>query len=280
MHRNTACRYTASTAVFILSASSPSTRRRCSRLWNHGSITCAFPFATRATFQSSTPRSLISATHSSFAKIAIPMPTASVTRTRSARALRAACSHATAAASGCAPPSARFIISSRRASPCPAPSRARGESDLVGELATRLTQLWSATADLQWNPDDDKIQKGGILFHYQRDQQHLFNAGYRFRRGELDQSDFSLLWPINPQWQFVGRWNYSYRDHRPLESLAGLQYDSCCWTFRITSRRYVSSTAGDTSRALYLQLELKGLAAIGQSVDEVLERGILGYRPR
>ena len=159
-------------------------------------------------------------------------------------------------------------------------SPARGESDLVGELATRLTQEWSATADLQWNPDEDKIQKGGILFHYQRDQQHLFNAGYRFRRGELDQSDFSLLWPINPQWQFVGRWNYSYRDHRPLESLAGLQYDSCCWTFRITSRRYVSSTAGDTSRALYLQLELKGLAAIGQSVDEVLERGILGYRPR
>lgn len=156
----------------------------------------------------------------------------------------------------------------------------RGESDLVSELAARLTARWTATANLQWNPDEDKIQKGGVLFHYQRDSQHLFNAGYRFRRGELDQSDFSVLWPINPRWRFVGRWNYSYRDRRPLEALGGLQYDSCCWTFRATSRRYVSSAAGDTSRALYFQLELKGLAAIGHSVEELLERGILGYRPR
>lgn len=155
----------------------------------------------------------------------------------------------------------------------------RGESDIAAELTSRLTQRWTAMADLQWNPDVGQVQKGGILLHYQRDQGHLFNAGYRFRRGMLAQSDFSMLWPITSQWRFVGRWNYSYRDHRALENLVGLQYDSCCWAFRVTSRRYVSAIAGDSSRALYLQLEFKGLAAIGHSVDDLLESGILGYRP-
>lgn len=157
---------------------------------------------------------------------------------------------------------------------------ARGESDLIGELSSRVTQTWTAGTQLQWNPDDGRVEKGSVQLRYQRDARHLFNAGYRFRRGELDQTDFSLLWPLGRQWQVVGRWNYSLRDRRGLETLAGLQYDSCCWAFRITSRRYVNSIEGDTSQALYLQLELKGLASLGKSVDEVLEHGILGYRAR
>lgn len=156
----------------------------------------------------------------------------------------------------------------------------RGESDLIAELTTRLTTRWTATANLQWNPEAEQIQKSGVQFHYERDHRHLFNAGYRFRRGELAQSDFSVFWPLGPQWQFVGRWNYSYRDNRVLETLAGLQYDSCCWAFRATSRRYVSSFLGDSSQALYFELEMKGLGSIGQSIEDVLERGILGYRPR
>lgn len=156
----------------------------------------------------------------------------------------------------------------------------RNTSDIVGEVTTRLNALWSATSNLQWDPENTQVQKGSVQLHYQSDRQHVFNAGYRFRRGELSQADFSTLWPLRRQWQFVGRWNYSLRDHRVLESLAGLQYDSCCWVFRVTSRRYVSSIGGESSRALYFQLELKGLGSIGQSIENVLEHGILGYRPR
>ena len=48
---------------------------------------------------------------------------------------------------------------------------------------------------------------------------------------------------------------------------------------RVTHRRYVSDLSGDSSRSLYLQLELKGLGSIGNSAKGVLENGILGYRP-
>jgi len=132
---------------------------------------------------------------------------------------------------------------------------------------------------MQWNPDIDKVDEGAFQFRYALDDRHLFNAGYRFRRDQLTQTDLSFLWLLNPRWQLLGRWNYSQRDHRPLETLAGIQYESCCWIFRATTRRYVSDVAGDSNRSLYLQLELKGLANIGQSAENVLESGILGYRP-
>lgn len=160
------------------------------------------------------------------------------------------------------------------------PLPSRGESDLVGELSTRLTARWTASGSLQWNPDADETERAAVQFRYQGERQQLFNAGYRFRRDELDQTDLSLLWPLRQRWQFIGRWNYSHRDQRVLETLAGLQYDSCCWAFRATTRRYVNTVSGDNNQALYLQLELKGLANIGNSVEDVLEHGILGYRAR
>ncbi len=157
---------------------------------------------------------------------------------------------------------------------------ARGESDIVGELSARLNAQWTVATSLQWNSDVDDTERAAVQFRYQGAQRQLFNAGYRFRRGELDQTDLSMLWPLQRQWQLIGRWNYSHRDERVLETLAGLQYDSCCWAFRATTRRYVNTTSGDSNRALYLQLELKGLANIGNSVEDLLERGILGYRAR
>ena len=171
-----------------------------------------------------------------------------------------------------------FYMADRRVT-LSGPPETRNASDIVAEAATRLSERWSTTLNLQWNPDIDKVDQGAFQFRYHADERRLFNAGYRFLRDQLTQTDLSFLWLLDPRWQLLGRWNYSLRDHHALETLAGIQYESCCWIFRATSRRYVSDVAGDNNRSLYLQLELKGLANIGQSAEAVLERGILGYRP-
>jgi len=152
-------------------------------------------------------------------------------------------------------------------------------SDYVAEASSHLSKRWSTTADLQWNTDIHKADKGDLLFRYNMDDRHLFNAGYRYTRDQLTQTDLSFLWLLNPRWQLLGRWNYSQRDHRTLESLAGVQYESCCWVFRVTTRRYVSDVAGNSNHSIYFQLELKGLGNIGQSLDAVLKNEIPGYTP-
>lgn len=105
----------------------------------------------------------------------------------------------------------------------------------------------------------------------------MFNVAYRYRRSLLEQVDLSFLYPINPTWSVVGRQYYSLRDSKALETLAGVQWDSCCVAVRLVGRRYVHNREGDLSNAIMLEIELKGLGSAGQDAKRALRRAILGY---
>ena len=46
----------------------------------------------------------------------------------------------------------------------------------------------------------------------------ILNLAYRFRRDSLEQGDVSWSWPMTlGSWNFVGRYNYSFRDEEALE---------------------------------------------------------------
>ena len=74
----------------------------------------------------------------------------------------------------------------------------------------------------------------------------------------------------------VGRWYYSLQDSKTLEALGGLGYESCCWTVQLVGRSFVKNR-NTRSSAIFLQVELKGLGSLVNTVDKALERGILGY---
>jgi len=66
--------------------------------------------------------------------------------------------------------------------------------------------------------------------------------------------------------------------------LAGIQYNSCCWALRlIAARSYQGMSSGNTkskfNNAVYLQLELKGLGAVGtDDPSGLLQSSIGGYQ--
>ena len=105
----------------------------------------------------------------------------------------------------------------------------------------------------------------------------MLNLAYRFRRDSLEQGDLSWAWPINANWNFVGRYNFSFRDQEALEQFFGLEYESCCWGIRLVSRRHISTRDGTRDSSFGLQLVLKGMTSVGTAADKLLERGILGY---
>ena len=153
----------------------------------------------------------------------------------------------------------------------------RHNSDVVAEAAAALAPAWATTADAYWNPNLEQIERGSVQIKYNPHTNSILNMTYRYRRDQSDQIDISTFLPLHRQWNFIGRWYYSLPDNRILESLAGLEYNSCCWAFTIVNRRNLTST-GEMSSSLLMQLELKGLMSVGQSVRTVLERGILGYQ--
>jgi LPS-assembly protein len=106
----------------------------------------------------------------------------------------------------------------------------------------------------------------------------MINASYRYTRDLLGQVDVSTQWPLWKRWSAVARVNYSTREKRLIENLAGLEYDDGCWAFRVVVQQYATA-AQTTQRALMFQLELKGLSSIGvgDNASSLLKRNIPGY---
>lgn len=150
-------------------------------------------------------------------------------------------------------------------------------SDVIGELNLALTRYWNAHGELLWNPQSSIVERSNYRLQYLRGPRQQINLGYRFRDGTQDQTDFSFLWPMSRKWHAVGRWYYDLDHSSTIEALAGLGYESCCWGVQLLGRNYVNSSGSGHTSAVFVQVELKGLGNLGSSVDDALERGILGY---
>jgi LPS-assembly protein len=92
-----------------------------------------------------------------------------------------------------------------------------------------------------------------------------------------DDTDLSFRWPIGPNLELVGRWLYSLEHERTSEAFGGVEYGKCCWKVRALLRNYVDSDTENSQFAFMLQVELAGLGALGNRIDQFLERGVYGY---
>lgn len=171
----------------------------------------------------------------------------------------------------------------------------------------RFNRDWRLNGDLVQRRDLGETSSGSLMFHYQPEAEpgKIINAGYRYRNdtkrfnprtGEfefggdeykIDQHDFSVIWPLVPQWSAIARWQYDYNQSRTLEAFGGFEYDSCCWKLRLINRYWVEYDEFDLNRddeadrGIFLQIVLKGLGGVvGNKVESFLDQGIQGYRER
>ncbi len=154
-------------------------------------------------------------------------------------------------------------------------------SEIVTEVAGRITRNWSSGATLQWNPNNNRTDKSAVHLRYRRDDRRLFNLSYRFNNElvDIEQTDLSMRWPLGRNWSAIGRWNFSIPDNETLETVAGLEYNSCCWGVRTVIRRHLSTTGGAYDNSFFIQFVLKGLAGLGQSTSSFLQQSVPGYKP-
>jgi len=160
------------------------------------------------------------------------------------------------------------------------------KSDLVAEISGHMGN-WNPSATLQRNHDTKKIDKDNAQLHYQQDGNRIFNIAYRFRRDladetkNLEQTDISLSWPITNNYSMLAKWNYSITEKRDIETLFGIEYESCCWAMRLVSQRYLQDPDNDSpyNSTIMFQLILKGLGSVvHKETTDVLNRAILGYQ--
>jgi LPS-assembly protein len=190
------------------------------------------------------------------------------------------------------------------------------------EYLYRFNRDWRISSDFNWDPDSHSTRSGSAMFHYQPEDNpnKVVNAGYRYRNDtvrydettgnwvvgggdygtpgtaeyikdyyKISQHDFSVIWPIVPQWNVISRWQYDYGRNRTLEAFGGFEYDSCCWKLRLINRYWIDydevslnpSLNDEPDRGIFLQIVLKGLGGVvGNKVETFLDQGIQGYRER
>ena len=151
-------------------------------------------------------------------------------------------------------------------------------SDYVAEVAVGLRDAWALDVGYQWNSETSTTARTETRLEYRPKEDRVFGIGYRYRRDALEQGDVSLVWPLAQRWRLIGRYSYSFLDKERLEDFLGWEYEACCWRLRMVNRNYVSRRTGETDNSISIQLELKGLSQRVTSPDELLDRGILGYR--
>jgi len=154
--------------------------------------------------------------------------------------------------------------------------RSDRQTDFLGSLSGRILPKTYADVGVQYNPRLNRVERLNVGGRYQPEAGQVLNAGYRYTRDQLGQIDLSGQWPVFGGWHAVGRFNYSTKDKRMVESVAGLEYDGGCWVGRVVFQRLATQTQVSNT-ALFFQLELNGFAKVGSNPLDILRRNVPGY---
>lgn len=160
--------------------------------------------------------------------------------------------------------------------------RADNFSNMVAAVNGLVWPKVYADAAWEYNYRDGYSQAISAGMRYQPELGKVISASYRYTRDQLtgastvDQVDVAGQWPINSRWYVVGRYNYSIRDKKLLEAIAGFEYNAGCWATRFVAQ-HLEATTGSANTTFFFQLELNDLGSIGANPIGMLRRTIPGY---
>ncbi|HEX9179875.1 MAG TPA: LPS-assembly protein LptD [Burkholderiales bacterium] len=170
----------------------------------------------------------------------------------------------------------RFYFDSPRVTLNPLDPGNQTKSDFLAAFSGRVAENWLSDAAWQYDPADARTRRLSFLARYQPGAARVLNFGYRYTYNELEQLGGSFQWPLGRGWWGVDVLDYSLRDDRALNAVAGVEYNSTCWALRFVVQRF-ATTVDDTTNQFFIQLELRGLARLGVDPLDVLRQTIPGY---
>jgi LPS-assembly protein len=171
-------------------------------------------------------------------------------------------------------------------------------SDLLMLGSATLSPRWTFGSTVQYSPELSRVRRALIGGRYSPGPFRTLNLNYRYTRDASEQVEVGWQWPLygaardergrlatsssgatcgSGTWYTVGRVNYSTRDRRMTDSIAGFEYDAGCWIGRVVAERLSTGRSEATTRLMF-QLELVGLSRLGSNPLRSLKDNIPGYR--
>jgi LPS-assembly protein len=170
----------------------------------------------------------------------------------------------------------RYYFTTQRVTLPTEAARTDRTSDFLAAVSGDIVPNLRFDSAVEYNPNAKQIERVSHGVRYSPEPGNTVSAAYRFQRGLLEQVDLAAQWRLAPRWYGVGRYNFSIRDGRVVESLGGFEYDGDCWVGRVVVQRNALATQ-KASTSIFFQIELNGLSRLGSNPLEILRRAIPGY---
>ena len=143
-----------------------------------------------------------------------------------------------------------------------------------------IDRHWSLYGLSFWDVDTKRNERDVLELRYDLDKDRYFKIGHSFNINDYDQLTVGGGWRIGPQWRIFGRNDYSFRFHQNFNAMAGIEFEDCCWAWRLAARHYRDEPDSlKTNNALYLEFVFKGLGNMGSSSGKMLSEQLDRFQP-
>ena len=170
-------------------------------------------------------------------------------------------------------------------------------SDVLLGAGITWTPQWAFDSTVQYNPKTGRSIRSTVGARYSPGNYRTVSAAYRFQKDNSEQIDIGWQWPLNDlwgdkgkdlgpgrgqgggRWYAVGRLNYSLQDRKLVDTVVGLEYDSCCWIGRVVLERLQSGVTTSNTRLLF-QVEFVGFSrlSLGSSPLDTFKQHVPRYQ--
>lgn len=215
--------------------------------------------------------------------------------------------------------------------PPPAPSTVpsynkdlNNNSSFMAEAEWNPTTHWSWQSSIEWDPYKNFARQSRHGIRFEDGHNHMFNLAYNEARdwsynGLLKkeetrpttaQVDAGVFWSFNDRWAVFGRALVDVNEYRKadaalgttnenkpyhpvLESIAGFEYQNCCWRFQLSYRETSLQNTNaiptpkpeqwyttEKNYSFMFSIQLKGLGTFGKKTDSLISEAIPGYSRR
>ncbi|MEW6414308.1 MAG: LPS-assembly protein LptD [Pseudomonadota bacterium] len=171
----------------------------------------------------------------------------------------------------------RYYFSGQRVTLPGVAPRNSNATDLLATVSGQITRDWRVDAGWQFDTQNGTTVRQNLGASYRPAPGRVLNLGYRFIDQRTEQADVSAQWPLGARWYGMFRYNYSFRDDKLVEGLAGVEYNAGCWVARAVFQR-LATKENQSTDALFFQLELNGMGRLGSNPLDVLKQSVPGYR--
>ena len=159
-------------------------------------------------------------------------------------------------------------------------------SNIIGLVSAKISEKSSLSMGSVFNPHSGHGMRNAFRYRYDNStslRNKIFNADYRFVRGEEEEIDLSGVYSFNRNFSAVGKFNYSFSNNRSnvedlIDTMFGVEMNSCCYAMKIVARDYWTGTKKDN--ILYFEFLPKGLTTSNNSTASLLRKGIPGYEDK